>query len=238
MEKSEETKMHKILAVDDEPGNVVLLKNILESSGYKILPAFSGKQALEVAMEEKPDLILLDVMMPEISGFEVCRFLTSDDRTSHIPVIMVTALTDSSDLKKGFESGAFDYVKKPIDITELRARVKAALRFSESQKIIREYEKAETYTATIVTANHEFKQPLTLIKLCTSALRRESRKDEISSGMILKRAEAIEGAANKIIDLLDVLSNVKKPKLVEYINDKKMIDFRKENGLAEVAEAG
>ncbi len=217
--------MSKVLVVDDQKDNVFVLEDRLKREGYEVLKAYDGKACLGIAEEEAPDIILLDVMMPGMSGFEVCKILTESKTTKNIPVILVTALTDAEDLKEGFQVGAFDYVKKPFNRVELIARVKAALRFRESQKIMLEFEKVNTFSATVSTANHEIKQPLTLINLSTAAINRELGKDEINREVVKKRVVFIEDATRDIISVLDQLSSIKTPILTEWVNDVKLVDL-------------
>jgi len=140
-------------------------------------------------------------------------------------VILVTALTDVEDIKRGLQSGAFDYVKKPYNRAELIARINSALRFSETQKMLIEIEKVKTYAATVLTANHEIKQPLTLINLSLTAINRELSKEEMRRDVVKKRVEFIEGATKEIIKILAKLSEIKKPTITNYVNDLKMIDL-------------
>ena len=115
-----------ILAVDDESTNLQLLRQILQDR-YSLLFAKDGPRALELAAKEQPDLILLDVMMPDMTGYEVCRRLKVDPATEGIPVIFVTALTDSTDEVDGFEAGAVDYITKPVSPAVVKARVRLHL---------------------------------------------------------------------------------------------------------------
>jgi putative two-component system response regulator len=115
-----------ILAVDDEASNLQLLRQILQEQ-YRLLFAKDGARALELAHQEKPDLILLDVMMPGMSGYEVCAALKAHPATASTPVIFVTALTDPDDEVEGFEAGAVDYITKPVSPPIVRARVKTHL---------------------------------------------------------------------------------------------------------------
>ncbi|MFP4471033.1 MAG: response regulator [Bacteroidales bacterium] len=123
MENSEETKK-KILIVDDIPKNIELAANILQTKNYNITFAKSGQSALEKVQSIDFDLILLDVMMPEMDGFEVCKKLKDDPDTRDIPVIFLTAKSETENVVKGFELGAVDYVTKPFKTEELLARVK------------------------------------------------------------------------------------------------------------------
>jgi putative two-component system response regulator len=115
-----------ILAVDDEAGNLQLLRQVLQDD-YRLLFAKEGRRALELAQQERPDLVLLDVMMPGMSGFEVCAALKAQPATAAIPVIFVTALADLEDEVEGFAVGAVDYIAKPISAAIVRARVRTHL---------------------------------------------------------------------------------------------------------------
>lgn len=118
----------RILVVDDQPANVRLLEARLQAEYFDVCTAENGQQALEVARLEQPDVILLDVMMPGMDGYEVCRRLKADAATRHIPVVMVTALDQSEDRIKGLEAGADDFLTKPVDEVSLFARVRSLLR--------------------------------------------------------------------------------------------------------------
>lgn len=115
-----------VLAVDDESTNLQLLRQILQNQ-YRLLFAKDGARAIELAINEKPDLILLDVMMPEMTGYDVCRVLKANVATAGIPVIFVTALTDATDEVDGFEAGAVDFISKPVSPAVVKARVKLHL---------------------------------------------------------------------------------------------------------------
>ncbi|PCK09607.1 MAG: histidine kinase [Alteromonadaceae bacterium] len=123
----------KVLIVDDTPPNVDLLRNILSSLNYKISFSYDGHRALKIAPHFQPDLILLDVNMPGIDGFETCRQLKTNPLTQHIPIIFVTAHTESSALSKAFECGAIDYITKPIKESEVIARVKTQIELQRAR---------------------------------------------------------------------------------------------------------
>src|SRR5258706_15459848 len=118
----------RVLIVDDIPPNIKLLEAKLTSEYYDVITAENGNKAIDLARRESPDLILLDIMMPGLDGFKVCEILKSDAHTSHIPVIMVTALSDSADLVRGLEAGADDFLSKPVRDVPLFARVRSLIR--------------------------------------------------------------------------------------------------------------
>ena len=120
-------KKPKILVVDDEKLNVELLEGIL-SENYEVARAYNGKEALLEVEKNPPDLILLDVMMPGMTGYEVCKELKGNKKTLHIPILLITGLTEKTEKVKGFEAGADDFLNKPVDMIELRVRVKSLLR--------------------------------------------------------------------------------------------------------------
>ena len=118
---------HKILIVDDVARNVKLLADVLEAKGYKVVTAESGEEALERISQDRPDLLLLDVMMPGMSGYEVCEAIRRDAATRMLPIVLVTAL-DGSERIRGLDCGADDFITKPINQQELLARVRSLLR--------------------------------------------------------------------------------------------------------------
>jgi len=117
----------RILVIEDEPANIQTLSTILKERGYNINIATNGRQGLEVLERIRPDLILLDIMMPEMDGFETCRRIKASTAWREIPIIFLTAKTDTADIVRGFELGALDYVAKPFNAHELLARVNTHL---------------------------------------------------------------------------------------------------------------
>lgn len=215
--------MKRILVIDDLPENVFMLQDRLEHEGYEVLTAYDGQSGIDKAISELPDLILLDVMMPDITGIEVCKTLVTNPLTKSIPIILVTAKSGAEDTREGLEAGAFDYIKKPFNRIELMARVNSALKLSDAHKLLLDSEKRDTFYATVVTANHKIKQPLTLLSLSCSAIRRELNRDEIVKESVLKRVEYIDTAIKEITDVLNQLNSIKQPVLSDYTRDIKMI---------------
>ena len=123
-----------LLLVDDEPANLHVLRQILQQD-YRLLFARDGQRALQLAREERPDLVLLDVMMPGMTGLDVCRQLKGDPQTLPIPVIFVTALGDTEDESRGFEAGCVDYISKPVSPPVVRARVRTHLSLVRAEEL-------------------------------------------------------------------------------------------------------
>src|SRR5262245_50362677 len=121
------TMSSRILLIEDAPANIQAVSSILKEQGYQISVATSGQQGLELLERLRPDLILLDVMMPGIDGFETCRRIKTSTAWREIPIIFLTAKTDTPDIVRGFEAGAVDYVGKPFNAHELSARVRTHL---------------------------------------------------------------------------------------------------------------
>jgi DNA-binding response OmpR family regulator len=219
-----ETK--KILVIDDQPGNVFLLQDRLNRDGFIVTTAYDGVSGIKKAKVDHPDLILLDVMMPGIDGFETCKKISSDQFTQHIPIILVTALNSSEDTQKGFDCGAFDYIKKPFNKIELLARVNAALRFAETNKLVVELEKVDTFSATVKKTNHEIKQPLTLINLSVTALKRELEQNDFRKDSALKRVEFIESAMKDILNIMNTMLKIDRIEISNYLDNLKKNEFK------------
>jgi two-component system, OmpR family, alkaline phosphatase synthesis response regulator PhoP len=126
--EEENVKTAMILVVDDNEQNLELLQAYLEDFQCRTIPAKDGVEALEIIKKSKPDLVLLDVMMPKMSGFEVCRRIKNNPQTADLPVIMVTALNELGDIERAIESGTDDFLSKPVNKLELITRVKTMLK--------------------------------------------------------------------------------------------------------------
>jgi CheY-like chemotaxis protein len=121
----------KILVVDDQPINIKLLQRKLERQGMEVFVAYNGRECLNIVGEAKPDLILLDIMMPEMDGIETCQHLKANPETETIPIIFITAKASKEGKLEGLDAGAVDYITKPIDLDETIARVRTQLRLQE-----------------------------------------------------------------------------------------------------------
>lgn len=155
----------QILVVDDVPANVKLLEAKLSSEYYDVITASDGFEGLAKAKEYKPDLVLLDVMMPKMDGFETCQKIKSDPEISHIPVVMVTALSDKSDRLKGLEAGADDFITKPINDMALFARVKSLVRIKTLLDELRLRDQTSVQMGIATNENNSFISDVTGAKV-------------------------------------------------------------------------
>lgn len=204
-----------ILVVDDNHANLDILFDIFDNTNFEVSYASDGESCLELANSDPPNLILLDIMMPGIDGFEVCRRLKTNKKTQHIPVIFMTALTETIDKVRGFELGVVDYITKPIHPEEVLARVRTHLTIQQLQQDLqtkneelqasleREKELNKLKSRFISVASHEFRSPLTLIGITTNMLK---RYNERISGE--KRIEHLKSIENSVQEMIDLLNNI------------------------------
>jgi len=150
-----------ILVVDDTPTNISILFSALRKSNFRVLISINGADAVKKAEYVRPDLILLDVMMPEMNGFEACRILKSQESTQDIPIIFMTALTDTLDKVKGFELGAADYITKPFQYEEVLVRINLHLTLKEQRENL-EKKQRELEAMTHIIAN-DLKKPVNVV---------------------------------------------------------------------------
>jgi two-component system, OmpR family, alkaline phosphatase synthesis response regulator PhoP len=121
------TRKRILLVVDDSPTAILWHRLLLEDEGYEVLTATNGEEGVSVARARLPELVLLDVIMPRMNGFEACRALRDDDRTRDIPILMITTRSEMQHVLRGFESGCNEYITKPVDRTELLTKVRSYL---------------------------------------------------------------------------------------------------------------
>lgn len=200
-----------VLVVDDTPGNLRVLVDSLSNRGLDILVATDGESAVERAAYSRPDLILLDVIMPGIDGFETCRIFKEKPETTDIPVIFMTALSDTSQKVKAFEVGAVDYVTKPFEEEELIARVDAHLTIRRLQDDLRRRngqleDLNQLKNEFLGMAAHDIRNPLTAILAASEIL--EMTAASTTPEKLTRTAQQIQTASNRIQTLLSNLLDV------------------------------
>ena len=200
-----------VLVVDDQPINVQLLKRKLEREGIRITPAYTGLEALEFVQKEKPDLILLDVMMPDMDGIEVCQRLQASEETRGIPVIFITARTNKESKLEGLNVGAVDYITKPIDLDETLARVQTQLRFVqvnrqllELTRRLEESRKAATIGAVTQGIAHNLNNLLGVVIGYLDLVKAYYDKPE----QVRKNVQHVEDAVGRIVSIIKQLSTL------------------------------
>lgn len=200
----------RVLVVDDIPQNVKLLEAKLTNEYYEVASAFNGVQCLQKLKGFAPDIVLLDVMMPEMDGFETCKRMKADPETSHIPVVMLTALSEVADRIKGLESGADDFITKPINDIHLFARVKSLVRLKLITDELRLRDQTSTQLGIIETAHSALAQQHTAKILVVNDDVVESKliKDKLTSignqVAISEPLKTIDNAAKDNYDLIIV----------------------------------
>jgi signal transduction histidine kinase len=191
-----------ILIVDDNPTNLGVLFDYLRGAGFKVLIAEDGNGAIQRATYAQPDIILLDVLMPGIDGFETCRLLKKNEETSDIPVIFMTALSETVDKVRGFELGAVDYITKPLQHEEVLARIRTHLTIRKQNKEL------DAFAHTVA---HDLQNPLGMIISYSHILLEDlSKMDQKEALNLLSRIGQAGQKMNNIIQALLLLSGVRK----------------------------
>jgi two-component system, sensor histidine kinase and response regulator len=201
----------KILVVDDQPINVQLLKRKLEREGLEVIAAYTGLEAINIVNEEMPDLILLDVMMPDMDGIEVCQRLQSREETRSIPVIFITARTTKESKLEGLGVGAVDYITKPIDLDETLARVQTQLRFVavnrqmvDLQRRLEESRRAATIGAITQGIAHNLNNLLGVVIGYLDLIKVYYDKPD----QVKRNAMHVEDAVQRIVSIIKQLSSL------------------------------
>ncbi len=203
----------RVLVVDDDEKNVVLLTVKMEREGYEVDSVSNGVEALERVRTFNPDLILMDVMMPRMNGYEVLKILKEDEKLRYIPVIMLTGLGEVEHKVQGFDVGAEDYITKPFSLREVSARVRALLRVRALQKRIRETEKMAALGGMVDGIAHEIRNPLMVIGGMARRLHERTTDEKCRdyAGAIIKCVERLEKMIERVDDYKRILVSRPKP---------------------------
>jgi two-component system sensor histidine kinase/response regulator len=193
----------RILVVDDITKNLQVVGTVLRKEGYEVMPATSGTEALKCVRVQLPDLILLDLMMPDMDGLEVCRRLKEDLATRQIPVVFLTASNEMEHLVQGFEVGAVDYVTKPFNPPELLARVRTHLELKHARQRLREMNEEKNEFMGI--AAHDLRSPLNAVKGYTEMLLEDDALSQTERAAMLHR---IHDATGRMVEMVQNLLDV------------------------------
>lgn len=214
----ETVKKPLILIVDDTPLNLQMLGNILYNKGYSISTSSSGAHALQSVNRNQPDLILLDIQMPGMDGFEVCKILKSDAATKDIPVIFLSAMTEIEKVVSGFELGAVDYITKPFNINELLARIATHIELKFAREKLVELNATKDMFFSIIS--HDLRNPLSAILLSSELLQIYiEKKDNEKSLKFARNIQVSALSVNKLLENLIGWSQVQTGKLLPKIEN-------------------
>lgn len=200
-----------ILVIDDEPDNFDVIDTLLDNLGYQLNYVSNGEQALELLESFLPDLILLDVMMPNMSGIEFCEIFKANTRWQHIPVIMVTALTNKEDLFQCLSAGADDFISKPVNGLELRARVRSMLRIKQQYDALQDTLRLREDLSKMVI--HDLRNPLGIITLVAEMMRRPNFPPERTQHKV-KQILTASQQLQSLIDSLLVMAKLESGKML------------------------
>ena len=196
---------YTVLVVDDVPTNVMLVQAILKKEGYTLLTTDCGTKALRIAQEKHPNLILLDIMMPEMDGYEVLQHLKSNPETNNIPVIIMSALSDMQSIVKGYQLGATEYVTKPFQREELVKRVAHRYELFSIKRIKQELENTIESRDTLYSViAHDLRSPLGSLKMMNNAILMMVDKNQVSDE-VYEMLQMMNKTSEEIFQLLDNL---------------------------------
>ncbi|MDH3329638.1 MAG: response regulator, partial [Desulfobulbaceae bacterium] len=197
-------KKVKLMIVDDNVDTVELLTKRFKAQGYDIAAAYDGEQALRMVRECMPDLIVLDIMMPKIDGYEVCRQLKDDESTKHIPILMLSAKSEVPEKVKGLDTGADGYLTKPFDYNELAARVRSQLARKDASIQLAQKEKLAALNHMVDEVSHEVRNPLVTIGGFVRRIGKNLAEDDPNRkyiDIILENVASLEKMVTQLVSL-------------------------------------
>ena len=218
-----------ILVVDDMRTNRSMIEFMLQKNGYRTLSAASGIECIQMATSKQPDLILLDIMMPDLDGIAVCRRLRNDPRTGSLPIIYVTSDTDDNTLSRAFDAGGNDYIRKPINKIELIKRVQAAFLNETLAQKNKEEEKLRSVLSMSGTICHEINQPLQYISGISQLLLMDLKPGTPAYEKIVKMKAQID----RMGEITKRLMKVSRVDAVSYVGDTKILSLREARSFPE-----
>jgi len=223
MTETDKNAGKKILIIEDDKALVKFVKHLLETKGFIVDFSYDGASGISKVSEFMPDLILLDVMMDVLDGFKVAQHLKSNETTKFIPIIMVTARSESIDKVKGINCGIDDYLIKPFDTKVLVARINALLEKKGTYERFTEAQKIKTLKEVVASVNHEINNPLTSIIMSVDSLLLKYNDDKY----IIDKLEIIESNSVRIKNIVAKLEQIEKIATKEYYEDTKILEINK-----------
>lgn len=211
----------KILIVEDEEHTRYLLERLLTINNFEVQTAENGIDALNTMTNFKPEIILADWNMPEMDGAELCSRIKSNPDLKHIYFIMITAKTSTQEKVVGLDTGADDYITKPVENEELLARIRSGLRIYDLQQELRQFEHEKALLEMAATLGHQMNNPLSAVNMALISLKRNIQNrnfDEIEDDLKL-----IQQSIQRMQEITQKLTMLKDPKLVTYIGNLKML---------------
>jgi len=182
-------------------------------------------KGLDISVEINPNLVIIDAEQHKLKLSEICEVFSITANVASVPIIAIIDENNTIDLTKAVDYGLFDCIIKPFNDEQFKLRINAALKYGHAISVIHQHEILETFAATIVTFNHELKQPLTLLNLSVTALKRELQKENIDKAILLSKIVYIETAIKQIKEILESLSSLKSSKMSDYVGGIKMLEF-------------
>ena len=209
-----ETRNKRILVVDDVEENTYIVSTILKSAGYTPFVANSGKQAIQIAETQHPDLVLLDINMPEMNGYEVCKYFKEHEPIADIPIVFLTVHADAESIAKAFDTGAVDYLTKPFKKAELLARVKVHLALRQAQELLEDQNESlkrlnDEKNEFLGIAAHDLKNPLNSIRGIAQMVRKR-KEIELADDEVDDMVHQIETSSNFMFEIITNLLDVNK----------------------------
>jgi len=223
-------KTRKILIVDDDTQVLKLLRTSLEMHGFEVIEGHNGKEAVDLNHRYQPDLILMDLNMPQMSGMAACEMIKRQEQTRYVPIILLTAINSTEDKTRGLDSGADDYLTKPFEMQELLARIRSLLRIKlltdelqNTRAELIEAKQVAAVAAVAVTVNDKINSPLTRIMINLEII--ESKIPEPVRSRCRQNLNRISAAALKISDLTKKMAILSKPNFTDYLPGTAMLDI-------------
>ncbi|CUU01652.1 His Kinase A (phospho-acceptor) domain-containing protein [Candidatus Thermokryptus mobilis] len=215
----------KVLIVEDDKNYAEILKRVIMKNEYEINLAYDGKEGLELSTKWKPDVIIVDWMMPGMSGIELISKLREHPELRFSYIIMLTARVETEDKITGLEAGADDFITKPVDFGELIARIRVGFRIKKLQSEIAELQHESALLEMARTLGHEINNPLNIIYLALELINRAFKEDNPDKEKIIENLNRIHQASERIKEIVNKLISLRKPAFKEYVNGKRMLDL-------------